>query len=304
MLIREYALEPTVICNWDRFQRFIGHFGIQHGRLISRYPKRWKQMVIDALSGCADVERLRIVERLRTVDDRLLPRQHDWNPGMSWVANAESEHGIRPFHAIIAGTNPHRHDFVLVSDELDETNPPPHWKAQRSRIVRREAEQMAQAVALLLRMSKKIVLIDPHFGPENGRHRATLEHFLVAVLQDRAIGASVEVAVHTGDKASFAFFESECRARLAPLIPMGLQVQLIRWKQDQLHNRFILTDLGGVTFLHGLDENQRMCGPDEDLVQLLDFEVCMRILDEYCGASPKYTPGTGAPVLVIGTRAR
>jgi hypothetical protein len=261
-------------------------------------------MVIDALSACADIERTRIVERLRTIDDRLLPRPHDWNPGLAWLVNAETEHTKRPFHAILASANPNRHEFVLVGDDLDETNPSERWKPQRSRIVRREAEQMAQAVALLLRMSTRIVLVDPHFGPENGRHRATLEQFLLAVVTDRASVATVQVEVHTGDKATFAFFESECRGRLAPIIPRGMQVQFTRWKQDQLHNRFILTDVGGVTFLHGLDENQRATGADEDLVQLLDADICRQILNEFCGPTPKHTAGVGGTVIVAGTKVQ
>ena len=301
-MIREYALEPSLLSSWDRFQRYIGHFGIHHGRLISRFPKRWKRMVIEGLSACGDIERARIVERLRSIDDRLLPRTHEWNPQQSWLVNAETEHKLRPFHAIVSESNPNASSHVLLNHDLDETDPPELWKPQRSIIVKREAVAMAAAVELLLRLSTQIVFVDPHFGPENGRHRATLEHFLLAAVQHRSSAATITVEVHTGDKATFTFFESECQSRLPSLIPTGIDVRFRRWKREQLHNRYILTNLGGVTFQHGLDENQQAAGSNEDLVQLMDADVCQQILAGYCGAEPKYTPADGADVLVFGAK--
>jgi hypothetical protein len=302
MILREYALEPTILSNWDRFQRFIGHFGVQHGRLISRFPSKWKKMVVEGLTGCGEIERLRIFERLRTIDDRLLPRPHDWNPNLSWFENVVNEQGARPFHAVIARQNPRGDEFVILSDELDETAPVDQWKPSRSVIVKREAQKMAAAVALLLKISRRIVLIDPHFGPGNGRHLATLEHFLAEAVQGRSKQAPLEVAVHCGDKSEYTAFEAGCHSKVGPLIPTGIEVRFIRWKQEQLHNRFILTDLGGVSFLQGLDVNQKLLGPDEDLIQLLDAEVCNALFDDYCGPTPKYIPGSGKPFSVPGQR--
>jgi hypothetical protein len=45
----EYALKPSLLNNWKDFRYFTEKFGIAQGRLISRYPKRWKRMVYESL---------------------------------------------------------------------------------------------------------------------------------------------------------------------------------------------------------------------------------------------------------------
>ena len=60
-MFKEFALEPRLLHNWDRFQRFIGLFGVEQGRLIARFPKKWQQMVLDAVT-CGQVEKARIEE--------------------------------------------------------------------------------------------------------------------------------------------------------------------------------------------------------------------------------------------------
>src|SRR5579872_5031649 len=104
-MLHEFALEPSVLNTWPRFQRFVGQFGVHHGRMISRYPSRWKKMVHESLGDCGDVERKRIVEGLSRIDDRLLPRFHEWDGALTWAKNAAIEHGKRPFDAIIASVN-------------------------------------------------------------------------------------------------------------------------------------------------------------------------------------------------------
>lgn len=81
-MIHEYALEPALLNNWRDFRYFTEKFGFSEGRLISRYPRRWKKMVIESLSETG-LNRTKIVERLKKLDDRMLPRQHEWNPGQN-----------------------------------------------------------------------------------------------------------------------------------------------------------------------------------------------------------------------------
>jgi hypothetical protein len=42
-------LKPSLLNNWKDFRYFTEKFGIAQGRLISRYPKRWKRMVYESL---------------------------------------------------------------------------------------------------------------------------------------------------------------------------------------------------------------------------------------------------------------
>src|SRR4051812_26173081 len=96
-MIREFALEPGLLNNWSNVRFYLGRFGVAQARLIARFPRRWEQMVLDGLTSCRPVERLRIVEALKQARDRLLSRHHQYDESRDWLENAEEEHTQRPF---------------------------------------------------------------------------------------------------------------------------------------------------------------------------------------------------------------
>lgn len=301
MLIKEYALEPQLLTSWDKFQRMVSCFGIEQGRLISRFPKHWKRMVIESLGECQEIERKRIVSGLERIDGRMLPREHEWNASLAWLSNAENEHQMRPFHSIIARENPTRNEDVLVYDEIDDTSPHTKWASNRSCSVARRARDMAAAVSVLLKRSKTIVFIDPHFNPNEPRYQATLEEFLSVALRDRRSPLPSKIEYHVGDNADFSFFDKECR-KLSSIIPQGIEIHFVRWKQKQLHNRFILTDRGGVSFPNGLDADLGSVPISRDLLLLLDEQARQNTFEEYAGEEPKYTPCPHGRVVVRGAK--
>lgn len=223
----EFALEPSLLASWEAFRYFTGKFGVHEGRLISRYPKRWKKLVYESLSSCGDYERKRIEEQLAQIDMLLMPRRHDWNPSLKWRENAEIEHSARPFHAIIAATNPGFHEAVLLAEHISDLTPPAKWQARRSMVVRRDAKSLAAAIAPLLRRCESLLFIDPHFGPGNARHRRTLEAMLEAAIVGRCGPLPARVEIHTGDKVKQGFAD-DCSSRLPQIVPKGIELRVVR----------------------------------------------------------------------------
>ena len=119
----------------------------------------------------------------------------------------------------------------------------------------------------MLRCSSEVVFVDPYFNPQKLRFRRTLGWFLFAILKDRpgAPPVRIELCVDQ-EKYGRSFFEEECRRKLPAVIPSGMSVRIVRLKQrlggEELHNRYILTDIGGVSFGHGLDESDLIEQPD------------------------------------------
>ena len=64
--------------------------------------------------------------------------------------------------------------------------------------------------------------------------------------------------IHTSDKADFEFFKDTCLEKLPNIIPSGYCIKLKRWIErpggEKFHQRFILTDIGGVEVDPGLDD--------------------------------------------------
>lgn len=69
-MLYEYALEPALLNNWKDFRYFAEKFGVSRGRMIARYPKRWKRLVYEPPANGGEIERKRIEEGLSRLDDR------------------------------------------------------------------------------------------------------------------------------------------------------------------------------------------------------------------------------------------
>ncbi len=288
-MIYEYALEPVLLNNWKDFRYFAEKFGVPKGRLISRYPRKWERMVLASLTGCGEIERKTIEEALVNLKRYLLPRHHEWRDETDWLSNAETEHTKRPFHAVIAAANPRNRDFVLDADGVSEANS--LWRLPILLPVQRVATVMAQRVAPLLCFSKRILFIDPHFRPQEIRWRRSLQAFLEVATNTRRPGEVLKAEIHVNNEIEINYFKAQCQKCLPEVIPIGLRVRIVQWQEkplgEKLHNRFILTDIGGVSFGVGLDDSDGEDGQTDD-IQLLNEESYNSRFAQYAGSSPAF----------------
>src|SRR5262245_49855050 len=185
-MIYEYALEPELVATWGNPKEgryFVEKFGIGQPRVVSRYPKKWKRLVLEACQG-NDVEKKRVEELVQRLGERMV-RRHEylWDLGHTWFQNAKDEHERTPFHAILARENPDGNASVLVGDELHDAMP--LWAVPHGVMVIRKAAEMAASVVAMLRIANVVLFVDPYFGPESLRHRRALEAFLGAAIHGR-----------------------------------------------------------------------------------------------------------------------
>lgn len=298
-MIHEFALEPSLLNNWQNFRYLTEKFSVPQGRLISRYPTRWARLVYDGLHDCPPMEKKRIEVRLSRIGLRMIDRPDaQWDRMRDWLSNAELEDGRKPFHAILAEENPRSNAKVLLGREVDETNP--LWNSNRSINVPRQAQAMAAAVAPLLRIASQVVFVDPYFEPGRAKWRNSFQELLRAVFSQRQCSPPGRLELHTNDRWEQTQYHANCQ-RLAGLIPNGVNVTIIRWHQrdggEAFHNRYILTDLGGVSFQVGLDEGDP--GETEDIT-LLDEDVHRLRLSQFDAAHPAFD--FIDKVVVAGTR--
>lgn len=273
-MIHEFALEPQLLASWESFRYLTEKFGVSQGRLISRYPKRWKGQVYEALAACGEIERKRIEVKLQEIDAKLISRFHEWNDGIEWLANAEREHLQRPFRAIVARDNPRNDRFVLKGGELDEGMA--EWHVDRSCRVPRDAISLADKLAPLLRCAQEIYFIDMYFDPNRQRSQRTLKEFCARAMARGTAAIPRVVRFLTRYDPMYVGFNEACNKTLPPLIPRGLRVEVNCLEElpdgEGLHNRFLLTDRGGVTLGWGLDEGVASQTDDLSLMDQAHFE--------------------------------
>ncbi|MCD6297177.1 MAG: hypothetical protein J7M30_08480 [Deltaproteobacteria bacterium] len=303
MVFYEYALDPELLTNWKDFRYFSEKFGWSYGRLISRYPKRWKRLVYDSLLGCTDIERKRIEEGLKRLDDRMVKRPgSQYDKKKKWLKNAIAEHKKKAFRAIIACENPGGHDYVLIGNDVEDSTP--FFQVARN-IIPRKAEEFVSSLALLIQSSRRIVFVDPHFKPNENRFRNVLARFLKCAFDSDRRGGNTKFELHTSIKRFFGEntpideeesrviqnFVGEIRKHLPPLIPINNSLQVCIWKQkdggEKIHNRYVLTDRWGVGLPTGLDESADSDSQTDDIYRLT-YDQYLTRWAQYTGENPAF----------------
>ncbi|RYH71167.1 MAG: hypothetical protein EON54_00290 [Alcaligenaceae bacterium] len=249
-MFKEFAVEPDAITGSYRdFAYVVEKFGVPEGRWISRFPKTWKALVYESakakLGGTKELTK--IEERLRRIGDQILlaSGRFPTDNKALWIESAVAEHKLRPFDAIVATLGRDDPNVVALAD-LDGDHP--CLAPNRQWTVARTAQHMAACCMPLLVSSRHIKLVDPHFDLTALRFRRPLAEFLAGLRP----GATVDL--FRGDNLPPAFAIQQFGERLTGIHPKGVRVRLFLRPQAPMHNRFVLTERGGLTFLTGLDD--------------------------------------------------
>jgi hypothetical protein len=273
-LIHAFALEPDVVATWgvrENFRFIHDKFGLGTPRALLELPSfsDWKGAVYAAATGLdlSEKDWKRLEEIFRIFSEHRCRRAASvYTDGITWLENAEREYARKEFRGIVATQNPRRHSAVILGDDLGQSKAK-LWDCERGATPPRSPEEMAIALFAMMRNCRELHLIDPHFGPEEYRHRTVLQALMDILAND---GQYPEIVrVHCKEKSTLTFFEQAAK-RMPASLPMGCKIGFVRWKEkhggEKLHNRYVLTELGGVFLGVGLDEGD--AGETDDFILL------------------------------------
>ena len=270
-MIFEFAVSPELFTDWRDVRFLEESFGKDKGRLISEIPrKKWKPLVLQAInkSGNGPVMRSSMKRAAnRLIKKALYTRQT--TPEMEaseWIAAAIAAHEQRPFRGIIVDTYDGDRDDVLTNNIGLADHP--LWQIPKDESVNREAVNMIGVIQSVLDCAGEVVLVDRNFRPDQQRFRNVLVRIMIS-LSTRLHGPRIrKIEYHVGDDISKVHLETQCRSCIGTLIPAGMTLEIIVHPRDELHDRFVLTDIGGVSFGQGLDESLGS-GPTKVLISRL-----------------------------------
>lgn len=285
-MFKEIAVDPTAVATSFRDLSYVVEkFGIPEGRLIARFPKHWRRLVYQAAEARhkGTVELSRIQERLRRIDESAFISRNRPGEGCDadWLGAAIAEHGRLPFDGVIASTQ-RPETFVVKLDELDGGHP--FLATTRQKHVKRRAAAMADVCGPILTHASRVKLVDPHFAANAPRFRNPFCAFLNKVPNDTVI----DVFHGDGDDVSVASDRIYQVIRTRDM--RGCKIRLFLRPRAAMHNRFVLSNLGGVSFGIGLDEDfsgERV----DDLVVILEKGTWQTEWDIYTGDNPVGTWG-------------
>jgi hypothetical protein len=324
----EFALEPELVATWhDRraFLFFEEKFGLRTGRIVSAYPKKWVAQVWQAFqdspNGQDQNAQRNLDALLRDLTQNMVKRRNTFTEIPVWLERAETEHAERPFHAIVARENPRANEHVIPAERLVAEGHS-RWTVPDHPPVARSAVELVAAVAPMLRACRHIVFIDPYFDPAKQRFMEPMAAFLQKIWADRYGVENPRVELHTGIDRFFREHERgqdrnadeerrvcanlvlEMQRRLARIIPTGKEVHITIWKQrehgQKLHNRYILSEVCGVAFGTGLDQNDDQAAIETDDLHMMDSAKLVTRWQEYLGNPPLFDQVT-LPFEITGT---
>jgi hypothetical protein len=292
-MLSEYAVEPAAIgSDWKIFKDLIDRFGADKGRLISRLPTRWEKKVIEAAknAGVPDIRIASMVERLRESKHKAVDFLRTYDQSTNWIANALREHAQRPFRAIICGAGSPACIEAMQPDDCSDGHP--LFGTAISRDVVKTAEEIAGALHLITAVSREVDIVDPYFDlrPSKGNYLGPLVSLLAKL--GASPGQPKAIKIHFRYHESRpppALLARDSAAQIKGRLPRGYCLELYAWSQMQggedFHDRFVLTDLGGVMIGAGLSA----AGPAETAAfTLLDVDHVRRLRARYADGSTAY----------------
>lgn len=279
-MIHEYAVEPTIFKRWEDFLFFMNHFGVHRGRLISKFPKKWKRLVYEACKDFKDLQRKKVSSRLQK-DDFLISSKRDYGVHESWLENALEAHQIMPFRAILTQKENCTEEMVLTNNDLWSGEEHELFICPTEKFMAKNEKSFAEETRVLLSVSKNIIFVDPYLK-SNVEYGAPLLAMLRNVPPDLSLLRYCTRFPRSGETLEFR--EKEL-ANLERYIPKGLVLEVVlieKLDSSDTHNRFILTDRGGIKFPWGLDTKR---DEPRDTINLMQSDVCRTKYDEFFSLS-------------------
>ena len=264
-MIHEFAIDPTLMNNFDRVARFMEACGPGMPRLIAHMPSDWLRLAIRSCAasglGVMALKKVEIIVESAIKKRRFLSRGRTYDGAASWVECAMREHRRLPFRAVVSGyeSDP-RPGCLGVDADLSENDA---WHPQMSVTVDRSTAGLVGAIAPMLRLSRQVILIEPHF--DIGRRAFTEPIRALLRAASSQPPRLEEVHLHMANRSNgfYAFLKSNHLVDLEQMVPAGVTARVYLWEtdvipsgpnaRDALHDRFLITDIGGVQIGWGFD---------------------------------------------------
>lgn len=291
-MIYEFAVSPELFSDISEIKFLFQSFGFEEGRLISDIPKNeWKRAVQKAIknSGQKEVRRKYMKEAAFKLFRKASYKrnQQPEQCGQNWIDYVMSAHEERPFRAVILDSNsPEPHDNVFINSEFDLFDNE-LWNVPKDIIIERQAKKMIDAIKPFIDCSNEIILVDRNFKPEERRFNNVLRE-LIDVVENRPFSPKInKLTFHVGDQYE-KVMERNCQRHILDLLPTNFKFEIVVWPKNDLHDRFILSNIGGVSFGQGLDEFNGY-GPKDVRVNILSAESYKNWFGKCKSKSPAFT---------------
>lgn len=232
----------------------------------------------------------------------------------TWLSAVMQEHSEFPFGGILVRTTDVENSYVIGAEGLAERecltwNPP-------APPILRQPKDLAMAMAPLLRSATQIRFVDPYFDSDLPEYFEPMKEYLSAAQQRRTLG-ELQIQIHFSVRNEQ--FQGKpvrdvdiarqrldaCVRNLTPLLRANVKLNAFAWGEAtsglRMHNRYLLSEVGGIAIGTGLDQSQHGSRQTDDLT-IMSKEQLEARWAEFSLQGTLY-PALGNRQLVGGTPA-
>lgn len=254
-MIKEVAIDPELLRDPEKAIPLAHQVGFHHARVLISLPEKvWGQLHRDSKARCAGLKWRRTqayLVALKKLHLGAIKRAGVGPRGDSeWVEFAATEHRREALHAILSGSGREGAPVVDYESIYDGDSP---WHAETSFEVRSTKRSILRAVRLLLHRTEEVHIVDPYLDG-TGDYVEPLK----AILQQMKVSGGTRLIWHASERvyreAGWGVAkwrentEASLRYDLEDLLGSELTFGLVLHDPKMLHDRFLLTARGGISF--------------------------------------------------------
>jgi hypothetical protein len=311
-MIKEIALDPCLFAQWPHHLALRDAFGVEKGRVISAFSKKWKGLVREEVNRLIAAELIGdnkgksilawLTVPFGTPETRMVTSAAAYDGNKPWHLNAEDN--WPSFDAILSHREVTAENAVFADDEFEYLR---HAKLspETQRTIARQRGPIVNCAWPLLRDSKVVKLIEPHFNPHKARFCNVLEALLDRMHAEGSTVREIELHVRhpedrdPADRDAPIFTHKELNNRLSRLLRKGWTLKVHLWtrEREKMHPRYLLTDRGGIQIDHGWDEGEH---PTESTpILLLTQQRWQQEMTRYQLGSPDFAMNPETDIVII-----
>lgn len=299
-MIREVAIEPDLIIEWSKKEhkrefkpiRLRAEYGIGSPKRMSRYPKHWRRMIGEKLTDVHDPLRQKRIEELAkaVIENSVKRFEYVWDTAKNWYDNALEEHDRRHFEALLCRANfKGVEEVIAIQDFLDENEE----KLERLNIQPgvsplRNPDELIEAIGPWLFHCNKVIIIDPYFDPNKRRSTKPLLKLIEDVLtncKSTNYPFFEIVRKHDYKAPTLQNMKNGFSQNISPNLPDDFEIHFTvleeKKRGEKLHNRYILSEIGGVKLEPGFDIQDDPKGIETYDINLLSQKQYLKRWDQY-----------------------
>lgn len=277
-MIYEYALDPEFLIDIADKSELCMHlkhyFGYGNTCVIAGYPLnilKEANKIIDTKITLAhsDKQKASLQEKKKRLNDIWDSLSANCTKRLNIPKGNNgllSESNRLPFYSIITNNSIYSNLFPISIEHIRKATCS-IYNHKRTLLVQRSSKKMLDAIRPLLRNASQFTFIDPYFYPENKRFRSTYNLFFSEIASSNHVRVSglrdIIIICAKGDELdnskrpfiTHREFKDSCKNAFSEnlLQDLRLTIYRIKSKTQELHNRYILTDIGGILLGHGTD---------------------------------------------------